>query len=78
MILFMIHQRNMAMFAIKRLAAFRTNSYLGVPAAVHENNRLISTCNTFRKSIAQSWRHEDVFLLAHLPHIDNCHLRKRR
>ena len=65
------------MFAIKRFATFRTNSYFRITTAIHENNRLISTCNTIRKRFTQSWRHEHAFLLVHLSHINNRHFGER-
>ena len=66
----------MAVLAEKRLAALATHTYLGIAATVHEHNRLVTIRNALHKCIAQIGRHKYSLLLAHLPHVNNLHIRK--
>ena len=72
-VLLVVHQRNVAMLAVKRFAAFGTHAHLRKTAAIHEDDRLVTAFNAIGQSLAQCGRQQDSLLLAHLAHVYDLH-----
>ena len=77
-VLLMVNERNVAMFAVKRLAAFGTYAHFRKTTAVHQYNRLVAFFEAVGERFAERGRHENAFLLAVLSHVDNLHVREFR
>ena len=77
-VLLMVNERNVAMLAVKRFAAFGAYAHLRKTAAVHEDNCLVALLDAIGQSFAQCGRQEYALLLAHLAHVYDLHLWERR